>query len=226
MGKPYKNLIFECIECKTIFHPLSKAQKFCSRNCLFKHNTGIGWEDRTCIKCGNIFKRRKSQVNKSVNSGKYCSRKCHANRVRKIRFNAEEAIKLWNEGFCYREIAKRVSSTDITVRKYLNKLGLLEKRYSSEKGRYNWKEGIRKSDYYRRLAFKYYPKSCFKCGYSKCPNVIEVHHLDGNFTNNSISNLRPVCPTCHDEIHFEAQTGKWIKKRRTKVKEPQFPNVS
>ena len=37
---------------------------------------------------------------------------------------------------------------------------------------------------------------------------IELHHKDGDRTNNSLENLQLICPNCH------AQTGNWKSKKR------------
>lgn len=48
--------------------------------------------------------------------------------------------------------------------------------------------------------------TCEVCGTSQwrgMPVQIEVHHEDGDRTNNALANLRLLCPNCH------AQTGNW-----------------
>ena len=47
-----------------------------------------------------------------------------------------------------------------------------------------------------------------ECGYNKYP-ILEVHHIDGNRTNNDLENLEYRCPNCHDEIHYLSKTGMW-----------------
>lgn len=47
------------------------------------------------------------------------------------------------------------------------------------------------------------------CGYFKHPEVLHIHHKDGDHSNNAIKNLCIVCPTCHEETHFLTKTGKW-----------------
>jgi predicted restriction endonuclease len=49
---------------------------------------------------------------------------------------------------------------------------------------------------YRKLAFSHYPPFCAHCGYG-IPDVLEVAHIDGDRTNNAISNLIILCPNCH-----------------------------
>ena len=66
---------------------------------------------------------------------------------------------------------------------------------------------------YRRIAFKSYDWKCHVCGFAedleytkgtkllKFPVILDVHHVDGNRTNNEVSNLIILCPTCHAKIH-------------------------
>ncbi len=43
-------------------------------------------------------------------------------------------------------------------------------------------------------------EKCFICGYNKT-NIIEIHHVDKNHTNNDKSNLIGLCPNCHISLH-------------------------
>jgi hypothetical protein len=43
---------------------------------------------------------------------------------------------------------------------------------------------------------------CSVCGiteYNGLPIVLECDHIDGNHTNNSVKNLRLICPNCHSQ---------------------------
>lgn len=64
---------------------------------------------------------------------------------------------------------------------------------------------------YRALAFKSFPHKCLLCGYDKFPQILEVHHKDRDRTNNELSNLELLCPTCHEVHHFQTKTGKYGK---------------
>lgn len=45
--------------------------------------------------------------------------------------------------------------------------------------------------------------ACENCGYSRVPEILVTHHLDGvHGKDNSPENLRVLCPTCHAEHHF------------------------
>lgn len=63
---------------------------------------------------------------------------------------------------------------------------------------------------YRKLAFSSNPKKCNRCSYNRHPEVLQVHHVDRDRSNNSIENLEVLCPTCHFEEHFLAKDGWWI----------------
>jgi len=51
---------------------------------------------------------------------------------------------------------------------------------------------------YRDRCLSAKDKECELCGR---PNKIDVHHIDGDRTNNHITNLMPVCRECHMAIH-------------------------
>lgn len=73
-----------------------------------------------------------------------------------------------------------------------------------------WKHGLEDglkgkyqiSSYIRRYLFKKYNNQCAKCGWSEfnlwTGNIpLEIHHIDGDYTNNEESNLLLLCPNCH-----------------------------
>lgn len=41
-------------------------------------------------------------------------------------------------------------------------------------------------------------EACSICGESK---KIDIHHIDGDYNNNSLDNLQPLCRSCHTKIH-------------------------
>lgn len=50
---------------------------------------------------------------------------------------------------------------------------------------------------YRLLALRTYPNRCEICGYDKYKEILEVHHIDEDRTNNNLTNLIVLCPNCH-----------------------------
>lgn len=63
-------------------------------------------------------------------------------------------------------------------------------------GKYNISKRI------RRYLFDKYNNQCSECGWSKA-NIatgkipLEIHHKDGDYTNNQEDNLTLLCPNCH-----------------------------
>lgn len=73
-----------------------------------------------------------------------------------------------------------------------------------------WKAGIENgmrgeyqiSSHIRRYLFEKYDNKCEKCGLCEVnPSTgcvpLEVHHIDGDYTNNTEDNLLLLCPNCH-----------------------------
>lgn len=58
------------------------------------------------------------------------------------------------------------------------------------------------SSYVKRYLFEKYDNKCCLCGWNKI-NVfsktipLEIHHIDGDYHNNSEDNLQLLCPNCH-----------------------------
>ncbi len=62
---------------------------------------------------------------------------------------------------------------------------------------------------YRQVALSHYGSKCNRCGYIEHIGVLQVHHQDRNRTNNDLSNLEVLCPTCHEVHHLLEGTGRW-----------------
>lgn len=117
----------------------------------------------------------------------------------------------------YDEIAKIIGCTRSTVYKYINENNICRKDETpKEKSRrkslhvINWKKEKKK------LLIEYKGGKCEKCGYDKCIEALEFHHLDPkqkdfNVSSHSFSFDRMkkeadkcilVCSNCHREIHY------------------------
>jgi 5-methylcytosine-specific restriction endonuclease McrA len=70
---------------------------------------------------------------------------------------------------------------------------------------------------YRKLAFNHYDPLCAHCGFG-VPAVLEVAHLDGDRTNNTMSNLAILCPNCHKMHDLDLITTETIIQMRDRPK--------
>lgn len=78
------------------------------------------------------------------------------------------------------------------------------------------KEGTKAT--YREKARFYHPEAvCLCCGkkLSWEDKSMEVHHVDGNHDNFILSNLQPLCHSCHKKYHRKGQHSCEITKRFT-----------
>jgi len=142
-----------------------------------------------CKECDKEFNKKPSQIAKSKNN--FCSRKCVGiHRITKTLLKCDQ---------CGSDIQKKPS--DITKSKngvhFCNKTCSGLYRTGERSG--NWKGG---SYSYRDAVFKDKEKECEECGYDEYPQVIEVHHIDHDRTNNDVTNLKVLCPTCHRIEHL------------------------
>jgi hypothetical protein len=61
---------------------------------------------------------------------------------------------------------------------------------------------------YRSRAFADADGECIKCGMSNDKHNevngrnLDVHHMDGDTSNNELDNLKVLCRTCHHNVHF------------------------
>ena len=68
------------------------------------------------------------------------------------------------------------------------------------------------SSNYRKYAMAAYPHQCNRCQYADFPEILEVHHIDRDRTNNELENLEILCPNCHQVEHLLNSDGRfWFK---------------
>lgn len=161
-----------------------------------KKRTRDHTQQRVCPTCGKEFTAHKCYTKKGHRV--FCSQKCH---IEESKVDTEATLRLWNEGLSLTAITKKLGSNRKKTRKWLSEQGIYE---------YRFPRGSRSgAHFYRSIAFAAYPRCCSVCGYDRVVGVLEVHHVDGNRHNNSIENLIPLCPTCHEERHYHEKTSKY-----------------
>ena len=79
---------------------------------------------------------------------------------------------------------------------------------------------------YRLKAFQHKPRVCEECSYDSVPEILQVHHIDRNRKNNHISNLRILCPNCHQIDHFRKGDGSWSINKRKLVESEEVESSS
>jgi len=78
-------------------------------------------------------------------------------------------------------------------------------------------------NFIRRYLFAKYGNKCQFCGWDKkneYTNTIplEIHHIDGDCTNNKIENLQLLCPNCHSLTNTNGSLNKNSKRFHRKKK--------
>ena len=86
-----------CLNCgKPIPYHEHKRKKFCSRPCSVSYNNVLRSNEpkneRKCIRCGQVMKKKKSESWADYNNRKYCCLKCY------VDSNYEKYISDWKNG--------------------------------------------------------------------------------------------------------------------------------
>ena len=186
-----------------------KCNNFFSKNGINKHKTicllGI------CLNCNKPINKNKKFCNQSC-SATY-NNKLHPKRERG--FNYKKAIVNGNEIITKYKIEGRGEQC-ISCN---NKLEKTQNLYCSRKCQHNYKYELYIQDYLkgmnngsnkdfttsghlRRYLFEQSNYKCNKCGLSQYhpitnKTILQIHHVDGNWTNNKLENLQVLCPNCH-----------------------------
>lgn len=78
--------------------------------------------------------------------------------------------------------------------------------FRSGKDNPNFKHG---SSIYRSLINV---EKCNRCGYKEYPEILQVHHINRDRTNNAPENLETLCPNCHTLDHYLGKDGLFTSK--------------
>lgn len=173
-----------CLQCGKLIPYEKRENKFCSSSCAAVYNnTGRVRNKKT--------REKKSRKLQEKNNGEYKSLPETAD------INGKRYCK-----FCGKELARRNDAIFCSLR--------CQQRYHQEEYVKRWKRGEENgikgeygiSNHIRRYLLEKYDCKCQKCGWgikneytNKYP--LEVHHIDGDYTNNKEENLQLLCPNCH-----------------------------
>lgn len=182
-----------CLQCGSLIDTANGNRlKFCNHTCSAIYNNAKreAKHKKSCLYCGEDF------VSKAKHA-KFCSRECSGLHHR------SELI----EGkcdFCKKDIKFKKTKLYKSNYHFCNntcKKGFF-KSQSHLRGTFSGHNKMSAQSKYRKMTFEEYENKCYYCGYDTCINILQVHHLDEDRTNNKIENLRIVCPTCHAEVHY------------------------
>ena len=140
-----------------------------------------------------IFKR---DVHLKLHEKNYCSVNCQS--------NSKKTGSWFTCSFCKKPIyrtkslierskSKRFFCSKACAASYNNR------EYKTGENHPNFKNG---KGSYRNKAFRELGEVCSRCGYNRCRAALEVHHKDGDRTNNKSDNLEIICRNCHSEKHY------------------------
>ena len=97
-----------------------------------------------------------------------------------------------------------------------------DKRKYADRAEYLKKAVSKRRKYLRKVSIEYKGGSCNLCGYSKCPDALEFHHLNSNMkdfglskagltrswekTKKELDKCILVCADCHRELHSDLRS--------------------
>jgi hypothetical protein len=133
-----------------------------------------------CLNCEGEIKRHGK-------NNKFCSQSCSATYNNKLRFDDRYClkcdVKTSNQKYCSHKCNKS------------HKRDLVFEKIENGDTTLYFKN-------YKNYLIHKYGKKCMECGWCEINPYsgrvpIELEHIDGNSTNNSLDNLKLLCPNCH-----------------------------
>lgn len=181
----------KCEWCGVTFRRRYKTAttSFCGLSCAAKYRRSLvgnpAQRERfliNCGECGREIERRRCEI-LSVN---YCSRSCRSRYQTKHDAYPRTCI------ICEKQFT--------TTRTWRNKAKFCSTKCSRL-------ANPRKVRIGKIFALEI-PKVCIRCGYDDHPEIIELHHRDGDRSNNQTENLEWLCPNCHKLHHRNERKNK------------------
>ena len=151
---------------------------------------------RICETCNLAFDADQKEVNRG--NGRFCSLRCSARRQK-----ASTKVPNCKCANCGASFYRNASKQKLSKHGF----HFCSRKCKDQAQRIGGIDEIRPSHYssgvgvYRQIAKRHYMMECSGCGYNKHEDVIQIHHRDANRANNDPTNLIPLCPTCHVEVH-------------------------
>lgn len=178
-----------------------------------------------CKYCGEIIELRGNELTSITKQRKFCSKECQS-QYQKEYMQGNQLRKKYREPCYCLNCGKELSNK----RKYCDSKCKNEHKYKEYIKR--WKQGLETglrgkyqlSHYIERYIKEKYNNECCICGWheinpytGKIP--LEIHHDDGDYTNNTEDNLKLLCPNCHSLTSTYKNAGNHDgRKERSKYK--------
>lgn len=191
-------------------------EHFCSTQCMGNFRKDENKKRRisvTCDMCGKEMLRAESKI--TNRNFIFCSKECRNKAIsdpnlgysvgpipKKIRLHGSTHGKQYFCENCGKEIISN------HIRFYCDDGCKREKRYKEQLNL--WKSGVHSGqsstfnvcNFVRKYFFIKFNSACQKCGWSEInPKTgripLVLHHVDGDASNNSESNMELLCPNCH-----------------------------
>ncbi len=166
-----------CKNCQTQFkrkYPKGKHRKiYCSCKCRYEYESHI---EMTCKTCQKTFKRHRLHV---IKSGGFCSRSCHQRDPCQLCGKiilGRQTFQSGDRKYCSRSCSAFVNRT------------MKSKVFYVVKG-------------FARSIKDHGKILCNRCKIDDI-NVLIVHHIDENRSNNEMNNLEVLCANCHHKHHW------------------------
>lgn len=209
-----------CLQCGKELHKGQK--KFCSSSCAAKYNNKPLTEE-TKKKISESLKKNKNDVNKDKfcvvcgnkitnKNTKYCSIECREKNYdtpveKKCKYCGKSFFGKKERVFCSNECCS-AWETEENIIKWKNGEKTINPNYTFPSSIKNYL--LNKTNY-----------KCEECGfegYNKKTGktILQVHHIDGDSSNNKEENLQILCPNCHamTENYMALNKGKSARIKR------------
>ena len=168
-----------------------------------------------CLNCNKEFETNKNN--------KFCSQSCAATYNNKQRGN-RPFIKHIKCEYCGKDLYNKPSNTKYCSLECQNKKeqeDYIKRWKNGEENGLSGKYGISKR--IREYLFNKYNNQCQLCGWHEVNPItgkipLQIHHVDGDCTNNREENLQLLCPNCHSLTETFGNLNKCSKREFRKQK--------
>ena len=207
-----------CLNCgKEILGKERSKKKFCNHSCAAQYNNKIKshLSEATKSAISEGLKKYNNSLTDELKWEKYCKRfniklsfEEYIEKIKKSRKKRQNIKGLKKEQHYCMMCGKEIHNNNTTFCSNDCRKKFENKQYEEYIER--WKNGeecghtpcFKIHKYVRRYLFEKYNNSCQKCGWNKenpYTNSVplQIHHIDGDCTNNSEENIQLLCPNCH-----------------------------